>query len=84
MRYAIVLLAVFVLLGGSQSMAKIGLEVGFDQAHTSNLLKNAGQSDAWYTTPRAAFLFYPIPTMEVSLNGEYTVYYGLDDDVSDL
>ena len=46
MRYAIVLLAVFVLLGGSQSMAKIGLEVGFDQAHTSNLLKNAGQSDA--------------------------------------
>lgn len=78
------LTVILAVLLGSSVHGQVGVELGFDQAHTSNLLKNAGEAEAWYTTPRAALRFYPVPTMEVTITGEYTLYYGLDDAFTDL
>jgi hypothetical protein len=84
MRCIAILLSVALLVCSSGKATGAELEFGLDQAHTSNLLKNAGEAAAWYTNPRAALRLYPVPTMEISLTGQYTFYYGLDSGLTEL
>jgi hypothetical protein len=75
LKFSSVVLAVFVsLLVNVPVHADFAYEVGFNSSYTGNLLLDSTNLEDSYTASQASLKYYPVPSLEMVLTGQYTYY----------